>query len=282
MIDINVLIEKLGSNKDKGLTTAAASDAFSNYGENTLTDKTAVPWYIILLKELTSEFNLLLIAAGTLCLVAYGLQPEGNINNTYLAAVLFGVVLITGILSFVQTSKAASLMSDFKNFIPAEALCLRDATWSKIESRLLVPGDIIKVKGGDNIPADIVLISVNEMKVNNASLTGESEDLIRSVDGKNANIFESSNVAFFGTMCIAGAGIGIVFRTGDSTVIGRIAGLTSSTDNLKTTLSVEIERFTRIITCIAITTGTIFLIFGFVHGYPAVTNIVNMMSIIVA
>jgi P-type E1-E2 ATPase len=106
-------------------------------------------------------------------------------------------------------------MADFKNFIPAEALCLREGAWSKIEARLLVPGDIIKVKGGDNIPADIVLMAVNEMKVNNASLTGESEDLLRLVDGKTVNIFESPNVAFFGTMCTAGAGTGIVFKTGD-------------------------------------------------------------------
>jgi sodium/potassium-transporting ATPase subunit alpha len=100
MMDINKLIEKFGSNKDKGLTNEAASDAFTKYGENSLTDKTAVPWYIIFLHELTSLFNLLLIGAGTLCLIAYGLQPEGNINNTYLAAVLYAVVLITAILSF--------------------------------------------------------------------------------------------------------------------------------------------------------------------------------------
>ncbi len=73
-------------------------------------------------------------------------------------------------------------MADFLNFIPAEALCLRNGAFSKIEARLLVPGDVVRVKAGDNIPADLVIISCNEMKVNNASLTGESEDLIRTVD----------------------------------------------------------------------------------------------------
>lgn len=70
-------------------------------------------------------------------------------------------------------------MADFKNFIPKEALCLRDGVWNKIESRLLVPGDIIRLTGGDNVPADTILFQTNEMKVNNASLTGESEDLLR-------------------------------------------------------------------------------------------------------
>jgi len=68
------------------------------------------------------------------------------------------------------------------------------------------------------------------MKVNNASLTGESEDLLRVVDSKTPNIFESPNVAFFGTMCTAGTGAGMVFKTGDGTVIGRIAGLATSAD----------------------------------------------------
>ena len=173
-------------------------------------------------------------------------------------------------------------MADFKNFIPAEALCLRNGAFSKIEARLLVPGDIIKVKGGDNIPADLVLISCNEMKVNNASLTGESEDLLRVVDSKTTNIFESPNVAFFGTMCTAGTGLGVVIKTGDSTVIGRIAGLASSTENLQTTLSIEIEKFTRIITALAILWGIVFLFFGFLYGYPAVTNVINAIGIIVA
>ena len=84
----------------------------------------------------------------------------------------------------------------------------------------LVPGDIVEIPTGENIPADIVLIKTSEMKVNNASLTGESEDLDRFPDVKQKNIFESSNVAFFGTACTAGTGIGIVFKTGDETVIG--------------------------------------------------------------
>ena len=75
-------------------------------------------------------------------------------------------------------------MADFKNFIPKEALCLRDGKWATLEARLLVPGDIIKLTGGDNVPADVVLLSANEMKVNNASLTGESEDLLRAVEIK--------------------------------------------------------------------------------------------------
>lgn len=121
-------------------------------------------------------------------------------------------------------------MADFKNFIPKEALVLRSGEWKKVEARLLVVGDIISINTGENIPADVILYESTEMKVNNASLTGESEDLLRDVEKNTASIFESPNVAFFGTMCTAGTGKGVVFKTGDSTVIGRIAGLATSAD----------------------------------------------------
>lgn len=83
-------------------------------------------------------------------------------------------------------------------------------------------------------------------------------------------------------MCTAGTGTGVVIKTGDSTVIGRIAGLASSTENLQTTLSIELDKFTKIISALAIFWGIIFLIFGFVYGEKAITNVINAIGIIVA
>lgn len=111
-------------------------------------------------------------------------------------------------------------MSQFKNFIPPKAMVFRAGQKIEANAAELVPGDIVEVLIGDNVPADVVLIQTSEMKVNNASLTGESEDLLRIPEEKSKNIFESPNVAFFGTSCTNGSGIGIVFKTGDSTVIG--------------------------------------------------------------
>lgn len=111
-------------------------------------------------------------------------------------------------------------MAQFKNFIPPKAAVFRGGVKRNINAAELVPGDIVEVSIGDNIPADIRLITTNEMKVNNASLTGESEELLRIPEENARNIFESPNVAFFGTACTNGLGVGIVFKTGDSTVIG--------------------------------------------------------------
>jgi sodium/potassium-transporting ATPase subunit alpha len=121
------------------------------------------------------------------------------------------------------------------------------------------------------------------MKVNNASLTGESEDIQIDPDLEPLNnIFETKNVAFFGTQCTAGSGTGICFRTGDATVIGQIANLASSAESAETPLAIEIERFIFIISSVAISLGVIFFIFGIIYKYDIITNLVFAIGIIVA
>jgi sodium/potassium-transporting ATPase subunit alpha len=111
-------------------------------------------------------------------------------------------------------------MAGFKNFIPPKANAWRNGKRVQVKARELVPGDIIDIELGESIPADVIIIRSDDMKVNNASLTGESEELLRIPDEKAPNIFESFNVAFSGTACTNGNGTGIVFKTGDHTVIG--------------------------------------------------------------
>ena len=111
------------------------------------------------------------------------------------------------------------------------------------------------VSTGVNIPCDLVLFKANELKVNNASLTGESEDIMLDPSKEpNDNILETKNVCFFGTSCTAGDGVGICIKTGDSTFIGQIANLASSAQSVElTTLQYELNRFIGIIGTISIT-----------------------------
>lgn len=118
------------------------------------------------------------------------------------------------------------------------------------------------------------------MKVNNASLTGESEEILRVPEEKQQNIFESPNVAFFGTACTNGNGIGIVFKTGDSTIIGQIASLASSAEVRETTLQRDVDQFIKIVGCIAVGMGILFFIIDIILGYNFSTNIVLMIGIV--
>lgn len=232
---------------------------------------------------MTGLFNYLLWAGALLCFISYGVQEDkSDKSNLYLGIVLCLVVIITAIFSYSQSSKSAALMAQFKNFIPPKAFVFREGKKKEINAVELVPGDIVEINNGENIPADVVLIKTSEMKVNNASLTGESEELLRLPEEKAKNIFESPNVAFFGTSCTNGNGVGIVFKTGDATVIGQIANLVMQAETQETPLSIEIERFIKFISTIAVSLGILFFILGFIYGYDAITNLIFMIGIIVA
>ncbi len=121
------------------------------------------------------------------------------------------------------------------------------------------------------------------MKVDNSSLTGESEPLLRTIECTNPeNPLETNNLAFFGTLVKEGIGRGIVIQIGDQTVIGQIAQLVANAETPTSPLRKEINRFILIITIFAISIGAFCLIAGFILGYPAVSNILFAIGIIVA
>lgn len=154
---------------------------------------------------MTGLFNYMLWVGSVLCFIVFSIQDDyEDLSNIYLASVLIIVIVITAIFNYQQNAKASSIMAQFKNFIPPEAHVWREGKQSNISAQDLVPGDIVEIPTGENIPADIVLMKTSEMKVNNSSLTGESEDLLRLPEEKTKNIFESPNVAFFGTSCTNG------------------------------------------------------------------------------
>ena len=126
------------------------------------------------------------------------------------------------------------------------------------------------------------VISADNMKVDNSSLTGENLTLKRSPKNTSEHPLETENLVFFGTMCKEGSGIGIVINCGDNTVIGNIVSMASSTSSEETPLSKEIKRFIKIISGVAIVLGIVFFVFGLLYGYDFITDLAFCIGIIVA
>jgi sodium/potassium-transporting ATPase subunit alpha len=218
--------KKEGGSGYQGLSDEEAAQRLLTYGKNELSEKKSLPWPIKLLLEFTGLFNYMLWAGAILCFIAYAIQVDKTDKSSmYLGIVIIIVILITGFMSYFQSAKTAAIMASFKNFIPPKAMVWRNGAIKEVSAKELVPGDIVEIPIGSNVPADVVIIKSNEMKVSNSSLTGESEELLRVPDKFERNIFESPNVAFFSTACTNGHGVGVVFKTGDNTVIGQIATL---------------------------------------------------------
>lgn len=143
---------------------------------------------------------------------------------------------------------------------------LREGKKRQIPVEQLVVGDIVYCSAGDRIPADIRIVESNSMKVDNSSITGESEPLLRSVETETGNrALEASNLAFFSTACTDGSGVGVVIATGDRTVMGDIAAIVSNIGEDMTPIAKEISWFVKIITVISVISGLLF--FGIAYWF---------------
>src|SRR3990167_6207769 len=265
-----------------GLNKDDAAQRNLKEGDNVLSEKETVPWWMKLIHEWTSPFALLLWAGAVLCFIAYGLDTNDP-SNLYLGIVLGIVNMITGLVTFFQNAKSDSVMEGFKNFIPQKCTVIRDGTPQSVFASKIVKGDIVLLETGGRVPADLRIIESKDLRVDNSSLTGESDPLLRSPEcTEPEKILETKNVAFFGTMIKEGIGKGMVFNIGEHTVIGKIANLATNTNTELSPLRREIDRFIVIITCISLFLGVLFFILGFILKYTAIQNIVFAIGIIVA
>ena len=144
--------------------------------------------------------------------------------------------------------------------IPANCSVVRDSLLSFQPASDLMPGDVVYVKMGDKIPADLYIFYAADFKVDNSSLTGESDPQERFNHNKHENILEATNLAFNGTLAVSGEAYGIVIRIGDQTVLGQIANITQCESKRHSPLSQEIDRFVKIIFAISSSTTLLFFI----------------------
>jgi len=274
----------LGANFDikKGLTDAQHAQIKEKNGPNLLTPPPTEPEWKKFLKELFSFFACLLWIGSILCFVGYALRADQE--NLYLGIVLAFVVTVTAIFGYFQNSKASKLMDSFKGMMPEMVTCVRNGKDLNIDASDLVVGDIVKMKAGDKVAADIRVIEcTDDAKVDNASLTGESEPQKRTNEFTNENPLETRNLCFFGTLIPSGKIEGMVVNTGDGTVMGRIATLATVTDSTQSPISMEIEHFVHVVSAIAIFLGVAFFIIIMASPNPdPIGALVFMIGIIVA
>lgn len=280
------LAQRYSTDLEKGLTDAEAKKRLEENGPNALTPPPTTPEWVKFCKQLFGGFALLLWIGAILCYLAYSIQAGTYENpdkdNLYLGIVLTVVVVVTGMFSYYQEAKSARIMESFKNMVPQRAIIIRDGKKNDIIAEHIVVGDLVEIKGGDRIPADILVLSARGCKVDNSSLTGESEPQSRGPDQTSEAPLETRNLAFFSTNCVEGNALGIVIRCGDDTVMGRIANLASGLDVGETPIAKEIAHFIHIVTGVAVFLGVSFFILALVLQYPWLDAVIFLIGIIVA
>ncbi|KAM4702992.1 potassium-transporting ATPase alpha chain 1 [Rhinophrynus dorsalis] len=285
-IPVEELELKYQTSVTKGLTSTYAADLLIRDGPNELKPPKGTPEYVKFARQLAGGLQCLMWVAAVICLIAFGIQcAQGDLtsaDNLYLAVTLITVVVVTGCFGYYQEFKSTNIIASFKNLVPQQATVVRDGEKFQINANQLVVGDLVEIKGGDRVPADIRIITAQGCKVDNSSLTGESEPQTRSPEYTHESPLETRNIAFFSTMCLEGTANGIIINTGDRTIIGRIASLASGVGNEKTPIAIEIEHFVDIIAGLAVFFGATFFVVAMVIGYPFLRAMVFFMAIVVA
>ncbi|RFP89476.1 HAD family hydrolase [Rhodobacteraceae bacterium 63075] len=263
-----------------GLTEQDARARLERYGPNELHVSKETPEIIKFLLQFKNFFAILLIVGGALAITAEQLDPgQGNL---YIAIALLVVVVLNAAFTYFQEHQSERIMDSFKKMLPAKITAYRDGSAQEVQAVELVPGDIIVLNEGDRVPADARLIEVKELKVDNSSLTGESEPQPGDANQSSEAVLESPNMLFSGSLVQNGEGRAVVVETGMKTQIGSIVELTKATDATETPIHGELRYFIKVISFIAIFLGVSFFAISVAIGNSAIGSLIFAIGIIVA
>ncbi|KAJ3271783.1 hypothetical protein HDV01_006391 [Terramyces sp. JEL0728] len=250
-----------------GLTSEEAKQRLETDGPNQLSPPKKVHPFIQFCMYMLHLFNVMLWVSGVVAYIIYAVDPVDNATNVYIGAICIAVAFLNAFIEFYQTQKSQAILESFLNLIPAKCNIIRDGKSINIHAAELVKGDVVYIRSGDKIPADLYIFASSDAKVDNASLTGEAEAQERGIQNSQKSPLEAHNLMFNGTLCVNGECYGIVIRTGDNTVIGQIAFLTSNEERRESPVNQEINFFVYTIAGVAgLTALTFFFVAKFARN----------------
>ena len=283
---IESLYAHLHSNA-QGLSQAEAIKRLKRYGPNQLEEITeqgyvaGLPFLKSLLKEFTHFFALILWLAAALAFVAEWKSPGQGMAT--LGYAVLGVILINGVFSFWQEYRAEKALAALRNLLPHHTTALRDGRAVQLPVAELVPGDVVLLAAGDDVPADCRLIEAFGVRVNTANLTGESKPMARDATAvSEEQTVLRRDVLHAGTSLISGEAKAMVYATGMHTEFGNIARLTQTAREPLSPLQIEIARLSRLVALFSTLLGVAFFFIGQLIGLSFWENLVFAIGIIVA
>ena len=273
------ILKILNSNVD-GLDSKNAKKRLNEYGQNIILNKKKTPWILRFLKQFNDAMIIILLVVALL-LYFYGYFYSHEYTDTI---VILFVVFINAIVGFIQEEKAALILRDLKKYETSTCKVKRNDKIIVINTKELVPGDIIYLESGETVPADIRILSCESLKVDESALTGESVPVQKCDDVLKENLIiqEQKNMLFLGTSITNGKCIGIVISTGKNTEIGKIALSLNKIDRIETPLQLKIKELSKKITLIVFIILIFIFILALINKYTILEIIMLCSSLAVA
>ncbi len=265
----------------QGLSVAEALSRLAEFGPNQVERVAGPPLWLRFFKEFFHFFAVILWLAAGLAFVGEWSAPGQGMAK--IGCVVIGVIIISGLFSFWQEYRAEQTLAALLKLLPREVKAVRDGKAISLPVTQLVPGDIVLLEQGDNIPADCRLIEAFGVRVNTATVTGESLPKARDAEPAEADeLIHSKNILLAGTSMISGEAKAVVFATGMHTEFGKIAHLTQSSRGGVSPLRREIAHLSRWIAILAVVIGLVFFAIGWALGVPFWDDFIFAIGLIVA
>ena len=253
-LEAEVAFSRMHGDRD-GLSETEADHRLAEHGPNRIPPpKRRGPW-MRLLAQFHNVLIYVLLVAGLVTALLEDLVDSG---------VIVGVVLINGLIGFIQEGKAEKAIDAVRNMLSQQATVIRAGKRYVIPAERLVPGDVVFVQSGDRVPADLRLFRLKELRVEEALLTGESVPVQKTLEPvhQDAPLGDRRCLAFSGTLVTFGQGAGIVVATGARTEVGRISAMLSEVHTLTTPLTRQLASFARWLTGAILIIAVAAMVFG--------------------
>ncbi|MBS0655100.1 MAG: HAD-IC family P-type ATPase, partial [Verrucomicrobia bacterium] len=262
-VDIAEAASLLRSDLHKGLTSKEVAKRQHEFGPNRITAHPGDPIWKKFLLQFCNPMAYILLIASCVTLLFHELVD---------AAVIFGVIFVNSFFGFLQELKAEKALQALSQLVTSEATVLRDGKRVRIPSQQLVPGDVLFLHSGDKIPADVRLLQVHNLQVDESLLTGESVPVMKATHPLAAStlLADRNNLCFAGTMVSTGQAEALVWATGNQTEMGRIAWLITETVELATPLTRKLAGFSKTLLWAILVLAALTFVVGVWHGERAV------------
>jgi len=272
--------ELLHTDTVQGLTEHEAMERLREYGYNEFKKREHTTLWQKFVAQFKSFMIIVLLIAAAISGVTGYMNGEGITD----ALIILVILVANAIIGMVQESKAEKSLDALERMAAPRCKVVRDGERRIIESRELVPGDIVEIETGDSIPADLRLTEAINLKVQEAALTGESvpvEKSTESIEG-DASIGDRVNMAFASCSVTYGRGRGIVVATGPDSEMGKIAAMIESVPEMKTPMQVRLDQLGRVLAIVSLVVCGIIFIIGLCYGRPLMEMFMTAVSLAVA
>ncbi len=272
---ISAVLELLRTDPKGGLSSQEAKKRRKLYGPNRIEAEHKERWYRILLRQFTDVLILILLVAAA---ISFAIGETGD------TLTILAIVVLNGILGFVQEFKAEKAIEALRKMLTPRCRVVRDGSETEIDAVELVPGDIVLLEIGDRVPADLRLMESVNLKVDESALTGESVSVTKSVAPvpERAPLAERRDMVWMGTSVTNGFARGVVVATGMATEFGKIARLTSEVKRTRTQLQKKLAVLGKKLGVLSVAISALVAVVGYLFGKDLMEMFLTGVSLAVA